>query len=75
MQKEFIVTYIMIHNICDNDSAINVIIEAYKNHPSVTKIKEIIGKNTTKRSFKDGSVIKPYITTLLKNIDIKKPHV
>ena len=34
----------MRHNKCDNDAAINVIIEAYKNHPSVTKIKEIIGK-------------------------------
>ena len=32
------------HNICDNDTAINVIIEAYKNHPSVTKFKEIIEK-------------------------------
>ena len=62
----------MMHNICDNDTAINVIIEAYKNHPSVTKIKEIIEKNTTKRSFKFDSVTKPYITTLLKNIDIKK---
>ena len=62
----------MMCNICDNDTAINVIIEAYKNHPSVTKIKEIIEKNTTKRSFKFDSVTKPYITTLLKNIDIKK---
>ena len=63
----------MIHNICDNDTAINVIIEAHKNHPSVTKIKEIIEKkNTAKLSFKFGSVTKPYITTLLKNIDIKK---
>ena len=35
------------HNICDNDTAINVIIEGYKNHPGVTKIKEIIEKNTT----------------------------
>ena len=35
-----------------HDTAINVIIEAYKNHPSVTKVKEIIKKNTTKRSFK-----------------------
>ena len=34
----------MRHNKCDNDTAINVIIEAYKNRPSVTKIKEIIGK-------------------------------
>ena len=34
----------MRHNNCDNDAAINVTIEAYKNHPSVTKIKEIIGK-------------------------------
>ena len=34
----------MRHNKCDNNAAINVIIEAYKNHPSVTKIKEIIGK-------------------------------
>ena len=42
----------MMHNICDNDTAINVIIVAYRNHPSVTKIKEIIEKNTTKRSFK-----------------------
>ena len=31
----------MMHNICDNDTAINVIIETYKNHPSVTKIKEL----------------------------------
>ena len=42
----------MMHNICDNDTAINVIAEAYKSHPSVTKIKEIIEKKTTKRSFK-----------------------
>ena len=62
----------MIHNISDNDTAINIIIEAYKHHPSVTKIKEIIEKNTTKRFFKFDSVAKPYITTLLKNIDIKK---
>ena len=62
----------MMRNICDNDTAINLIIEAYKNHHSVTKIKEIIGKSTTKRSFKFDSVTKPYITTLLKNIDIKK---
>ena len=56
----------MMHNINHNDTAINVIIEAYRNHPSVTKIKEIIKKNTTKRSFKFDSVTKPYITTLLK---------
>ena len=62
----------MMHNICDNDTAINVITETYKNHPSVTKIKEIIEKNTTKRSFKFDSVTKSYLTTLLKNIDIKK---
>ena len=62
----------MMHNICDNDRAINVMIEAYKNHASVMKIKEIFEKNTTKRSFEFDSVIKPYITTLLKNIDIKK---
>ena len=62
----------MMHNICDNNTAINVITEAYKNHPNVAKIKEIIKKNTTKRSFKFDSVTKPYITTLLKNIDIKK---
>ena len=62
----------MMHNICDNDTAINVMIEAYKNHASVTKIKETIEKNTTKRSFEFDSVIKPYITTLLKNVDIKK---
>ena len=65
----------MMHNMCDNDTAINVIIEAYKDHPSVTKIKEIIEKNTAKRSFKFDSVTKPYLTTLLKNIDIKKPQV
>ena len=47
-----------------------------KNHPSVTKIKEIIEKkNTTKRSFKFDSVTKPYITAFLKNIDIKKAGV
>ena len=34
----------MMHNICDNDAALNVIIEAYKNHPSVTKIKYMIEK-------------------------------
>ena len=52
-------------NICDNGTAINVIIETY-NHLSVTKIKEIIGKNTTKRSFKFDWVTKPYITTPVK---------
>ena len=62
----------MMHNIFDNDTAINVIIEAYQNHPSVTKIKEIIVKNTIKRSFKFDSVPKPYIRTLLKNIHIKR---
>ena len=36
--------YDAMHNICDNDTAINVIIEGYKNHPSVIKIKEIIEK-------------------------------
>ena len=65
----------IMHNICDNDTAINVITDAYENHPSVTKIKEIIGKSTTIRFFKFVSVTKPYITTLLKNIDIKKPQV
>ena len=55
----------MIHNICGNDTAINVITEACKNHPSVSKIKEIIGKNTTKRSFKFEPVTKPYIEALL----------
>ena len=64
----------MIHNISDNDTAINIINEAYKNQPSVTKIKEIIEKDTTKRFFKFDSVAKPYITTLLKNIDIQKSH-
>ena len=62
----------MMHNIWDNDTAINLITEAYKNRPSVTKIKEMIEKNTTEPSFKFDSVTKPYITTLLKNIDIKK---
>ena len=38
--------YDAMHNICDNDTAINVIIEGYKNHPSVTKSKEIIEKKT-----------------------------
>ena len=33
---------------------------------------EIIEKKTTKCSFKFDSVTKPNITTLLKNIDIKK---
>ena len=65
----------VMHNICDNDTAINVITEVYKNHPNVAKIKEIIGKTTTKSSFKFDSVTRPYITTLLKNIDIKKPQV
>ena len=65
----------MMHNICGNDTATNVIIEAYKNDPSVTKVKEIIKKSTTKRSFKFDSITKPYITTLLKNIDVKKPQV
>ena len=62
----------MMHNIWDNDTAINLITEAYKNRSSVTKIKEMIEKNTTEPSFKFDSVTKPYITTLLKNIDIKK---
>ena len=39
-----LVNVIMMHNICDNGTAINVIIEAYKNHPSGTKIKEIFEK-------------------------------
>ena len=72
-----LVNIAMMHNICDNDTSINVlnvITEAYKNHSSVTKTKEIIEKNTTERSFKFESVTKPYITTLLKNIDIKKPQ-
>ena len=59
----------MMHNIYHNDTAIiakTAIIEASRNHPSVTRIKEIIQKNTTKRSFKFDSVTKPYITTLLK---------
>ena len=51
----------MIHNICDNDTTINVIIEGYKNYPSVTKIEEIIEKNTAKSSFKFDSVTKTYI--------------
>ena len=29
------VTVVIMHNICDNDIAINVITETYKNHPSV----------------------------------------
>ena len=62
----------MTHNICDNDTTTNVINEAYKNHPIVTKIKEIIEKNTNKRSFKFDFVTKPYIATLLKTIYIKK---
>ena len=63
----------MIRNICDNDTdTINVINEAYKNHPSIKKIKEITEKNTTKRSFKLDFSTKPYITTLQKNTDIKK---
>ena len=72
-----LVNIAMMHNICDNDTSINVlnvITEAYKNHSSVTKTKEIIEKNTAERSFKFESVTKPYITTLLKNIDIKKPQ-
>ena len=34
----------IIHNLCGNDTVINVIIEDYKNHPSVAKIKDIIEK-------------------------------
>ena len=34
----------IIHNLRGNDTVINVIIEDYKNHPSVMKIKEIIEK-------------------------------
>ena len=41
-----LVNVIMMHNICDNGTDINVIIEAYKNHPSGTKIKEIFEKRT-----------------------------
>ena len=52
----------VMYNIYDNDTAVNAIIEAYKNHPSVTKIKEIIEKNTTKRSFKFDSITKLFIT-------------
>ena len=56
----------MMHYICDNGTAINVIIEAYQYHPSVTKIKEIIEKNTIKHSFKFDSITESYITTLQK---------
>ena len=56
-----LVNVAMIHNICDNDTTINVIIEGYKNYPSVTKIEEIIEKNTTKSSFKFDCVTKTYI--------------
>ena len=63
----------IMHNINHNDTdTINVINEAYKNHPSIKKIKEITEKNTTKRSFKLDFSTKPYITTLQKNTDIKK---
>ena len=65
----------MMHNIYDNDTSINVIIEAYKNHPSVTKIKGIIERSTAKRSFKFDFVTKPCMANLLKCIDIKKPHL
>ena len=41
-----LVNVIMMHNICDNGTDINVIIEAHKNHPSGTKIKEIFEKRT-----------------------------
>ena len=41
----------MIHNICDNDTAINVITEAHKDHPSVTKIKEMNEKKKTLLNF------------------------
>ena len=34
----------IIHNLRGNDTVINIIIEDYKNHPSVTKIKDIIEK-------------------------------
>ena len=44
-EKKKKTVYDAMHNTCDNDTAINVIIEAYKNHHSVTKIKEIIEKN------------------------------
>ena len=56
----------MMHYTCDNGTAINVIIEAYQYHPSVTKIKEIIEKSTIKHSFKFDSITESYITTLQK---------
>ena len=34
----------IIHNKCDNDTTINVIIEAYKNYHSVTKTKDLLKK-------------------------------
>ena len=34
----------IMHNVSDNDAAVNII-EAYKNNPSVTKIKKMFWKN------------------------------
>lgn len=54
-----------------NIAAITVIKEAYKNHPSAAKIKEIFGKNTAKNSFKFHLVKKSHVATILKRLILK----
>ena len=62
----------MLNHVSDNDTARYIIIEVYKNHPSVTKIKQIFGKNTITNSFTFHSIAQSHVATLLKQTDIKK---
>ena len=62
----------MLSHVSDNDTARHIIIEVYKNHPSVTKIKQIFGKNTITNSFTFHSIAQSHVATLLKQTDIKK---
>ena len=62
----------MLNHVSDNDTARYIIIEVYKNHLSVTKIKQIFGKNTITNSFTFHSIAQSHVATLLKQTDIKK---
>ena len=60
----------MLNGVNDADTAIiNIIIKAYKNHPSITKIKEIFRKNAITKSIKFHPVTQSHGATLLKQTD------
>ena len=67
------VNVVVMNDVSGSDPAINMLIEAYKNCPSVKKIKEIFEKKQDYKLLKFHSVTRCYTATVINQTD-KESH-